>query len=341
MFREQNTVRYLVTGAGGFLGRHFLAALATRGVPTRAMVHAGHPCSALPGDPEVVPGELLSPSTLEPAVEGITHVIHLASRVHIMQETASDPEKAFREINVDGTAHLLAAAARAGATHFLLPSTVKILGEASPGILDETSPPCPTTPFARSKYEAENHVLSFAREHGVHATVLRLAMVYGPGNKGNMMRLLEAAATGRRLPLGRVNNQRCMAYVDHVVQAGLQALDRPEAAGETFLVADAKAYSTREIYAEICRGLGVEPLLKNMPVWMLRCFGCVGSALSSMLRRPMPISRHGVRQLVDDLRVSTDKLANIVGCRPTVELAEGLRRTTEWYQQGCPPVPTA
>ena len=286
-------------------------------------------------------GELLDPSTLEPVVEGVTHVIHLASRVHVMRESASDPAKAFREVNVDGTAHLLAAAARAGTTHFLLPSTVKIMGETSPDILDETSPPCPTTPFAQSKYEAEKLVLSFARDHGMHATVLRLAMVYGPGNKGNMMRLLEAADAGRRLPLGCVSNQRCMAYVDHVVQAGLQALDRTEAAGETFLVADARAYSTREIYAEICRGMGVEPLLKNMPVWMLRSLGCVGSVLAGVFRRPMPISRHGVRQLVDDLRVSTDKLATVVGCHPTVELTEGLRKTTEWYKQGCSPVPPA
>jgi len=334
-------VRYLVTGAGGFLGRHFLAALAARGVPTRAMVHAGHPVCPLPGDPEVVPGELLDPSTLEPVVEGVTHVIHLASRVHVMRETAPDPDEAFREVNVDGTSHLLAAAARAGATHFLLPSTVKILGEGSPDVLDETSPPCPVTSFARSKHEAEKLVLSFAQDHNMHATVLRLAMVYGPGNKGNMMRLLESAASGRRLPLGRVSNQRCMTYVDHVVQAGLGVLEHAEAAGETFLVADARGYSTREIYAEICRAMGIEPLLKNMPVWMLRSLGCVGSVLAGVFRRPMPISRHGVRQLVDDLRVSTDKLAGVVGYRPTVELAEGIRKTVEWYGQGCPPVPAA
>ena len=138
-------MKYLVTGADGFLGRYFLAALAERGIAARAMLQEGMPEVQLPGEPETIRADLLKEDTLKAATEGITHVIHLAALVHVMDESKLADDSLFFEVNVEGTRRLIEAAAAAGATHFLLMSTVKAMCEAGTDF-DETLSPEPTTP---------------------------------------------------------------------------------------------------------------------------------------------------------------------------------------------------
>jgi UDP-glucose 4-epimerase len=332
-------MKYLVTGADGFLGRHFLAELTRAHIPTRAMLAPGSPDAPLPGNPEIVRADLLQPASLAKAVAGVTHVIHLAARVHMMNDPAPDPEKAFFDVNVEGTRSLLAAAAAAGASHFLLMSTVKAMGEEEKGVFDETLPPHPSDPYGRSKLAAEQVVFDLGRNHRIHTVVLRLPMVYGPGAKGNVLRLLEAAARSRRLPFGCLMNRRSMVYVGNVVQAALVALVRPESMGQVYLVCDQAPYSTRDVYLTICRAMGKPPLLRRVPVWLLRVVGGVGSAVEFLTRRKMPVDIGVVSRIADDLCFSSDKIRTQLGFIPPVALEEGIARMVEWYQQGCPPTP--
>jgi nucleoside-diphosphate-sugar epimerase len=324
-------MKYLVTGADGFLGRHFLTSLAERGIAARAMLQRSVGEVELPGDPEIVRAELLEPDSLAAAVEGITHVVHLAARVHVMPDPAPDPEREYFRVNVEGTRSLLAAAAQAGVTHFLLMSTVKAMGEEDEGIFDETSPPAPTTPYGRSKLAAEEVVFELAEASGVHACVTRLPMVYGPGAKGNVLRLLEAARRGKRLPFGAIENRRSMAYVRNVVDAALAALASPDSAGQVYLVCDERPYSTREFYSAICRAMGKEPLLRNTPVWLLKAMGRCGDLAGLVLRREMPINTGVVRRIAGDLCFSARKITEQVGFTPKVSLAEGAQQTVRWY----------
>lgn len=329
-------MRYLVTGANGFLGRHFLAELAQRGVPARAMLHRSAGDLQLPGDPQIVHAELLEPDSLPAAVEGITHIVHLAARVHMMNDPAPDPEAAYFRVNVEGTRSLLAAAAEAGVTHFLLMSTVKAMGEEDEGVFDETSSPAPATPYGRSKLAAEQAVFEFGRAHAMHVCVTRLPMVYGPGAKGNVLRLLAAASKDRRLPFGKVDNKRSMVYVGNVVDAALAVLGSPGSAGEVYLVCDERPYSTREFYSAICQAMGKEPLLRNTPIWLLKAMGRCGDLAGLILRRQMPIDTGVISRIVGDLCFSTQKISEQVGFTPKVSLAEGAEATVRWYRQNSP-----
>ncbi len=334
-------MKYLVTGADGFLGRHFLAQLAQRGIETKAMLIEGLPEVSLPGNPEIVRGDLLNAESLAGVVDGVTHVVHLAARVHMMNDPAPDPEKAFFRVNVDGTKLLLQAARDGGVSHFLLMSTVKAMGEEDSGVFDENTPPKPTTPYGRSKLAAEKCVFEFGRENAMHTVALRLPMVYGPGAKGNVLRLLDAASKGRKLPFGAIRNQRSMVYVGNVVDAAIAALDHAESDGRVYLVCDAKPYGTRDIYSEICRSMGKGELLKNTPAWMLKMMGLCGDVLEFITRRDMPVNSGVIGRIAGDLCFSSDRISSELGFVPQVALPEGINRTVEWYQQGCPPTPPA
>ena len=328
-------MRYLVTGADGFLGRHFLTALAEQSSPVRAMIQRSAPDDVFPSKPEVVRAEMLEPDTLPAAVEGVTHVIHLAARVHMMNDTALDPDKAFHEVNVDGTRLLMEAAAEAGASHFLLMSTVKAMGEEEVGMLDESSPTNPTTPYGRSKLAAEKVVFEMGQACGMHVVVLRLPMVYGPGAKGNIRRLLDAAAHDRRLPFGCIDNRRSMVYVGNVVAAALSALACPAANGQIFLVCDERPYSTREFYSAICKAMGKEPLLRRIPRCLLRTMGWCGDLAEAISRRKMPVDSGVIRRITGDLCFSDRKIRTELGYAPSVSLDVGIRETVEWYRSKC------
>jgi nucleoside-diphosphate-sugar epimerase len=324
----------LVTGADGFLGRHFLAALARRGASVRAMLIPGAPDVPLPGDPQRVFADLLDPAALTMAAHGITHVVHLAARVHMMNDPAPDPQAAFDRINVEGTRLLLEAVAAAGARRFLLMSTVKAMGEEEAGEFDETTPPNPTTPYGHSKLAAEQMMFELAAARGIGATAMRLPMVYGPGAKGNVLRLLDAAAAGKRLPVGGIRNRRSMVYAENVVDASLLALESDSASGEVFLVCDQRPYSTAEVYSAICAAMGKPPLLRSVPLWVLKAAGTAGSVAETLLRRRMPINRDVVTRIAGDLCFSAEKIRKVLGYTPAVDIVEGMRRTVQWYLAG-------
>ncbi|MFA7235527.1 MAG: NAD-dependent epimerase/dehydratase family protein [Phycisphaeraceae bacterium] len=333
-------MKYLITGANGFLGRHFLATLARRDTPVRAMLQPGTSAEGLPGQPQVVFSDLLDPAGLAKAVEGVTHVVHLAARVHQMNDTAENPEAEFFRVNVDGTRCLLDAAVNAGVRRFLLMSTVKAMGEQETGRFDETHAAAPTDPYGKSKLAAEQAMFDLASQRGLHAVALRLPMVYGPGAKGNVLELLKAAETGRKLPIGKIRNQRSMIYVGNVVQAALLAVEHDASAGQVYLVCDDRPYSTREVYAEICKAFGKPALLRNVPARLLKFAANIGDLAQRITGRTMPINGGIIRRVAGDLCFSDRKIGEQLGYVPATKLAEGIERTVAWYRRGCPPIPS-
>jgi nucleoside-diphosphate-sugar epimerase len=233
------------------------------------------------------------------------------------------------------------AAARAKVGSFLLMSSVKAIGEEHTGNFNADAPPRPTTPHGRSKLAAEQAMFKLAIKHGVKAVALRLPMVYGPGVKGNVLRLLKSADMDKKLPFGRVVNQRSMVYVDNVVDAALCALEAPASAGKVYIVCDPRPYGTAELYTEICRAMGKKPLLRNVPVWALWVAAGVGDAAQAVLRRRMPVNSYAFVRIVGDLCFDSTKIKRDLGWSPKVSLEEGISKTVQWYRQGCPPAPPA
>ncbi len=301
----------LVTGATGFVGRPLCGALVEAGASVRGSSREGGEPPA-PGVMRVRIADPLDRGAVRAAVTGADTVIHLAARVHVMEETATDPLADFRRANVEATRVLAEEAVAAGVRHLVLASTVKAVGETTATPWTEETPPDPIDPYGRSKLEAERVL---GELQGVKVTVLRFPLVYGPGMKGNMLRLFRLVDRGVPLPFGAVGNRRSMLYVGNLVAAVRAVLERGQAGSRVYFVTDLRDLALPELLRLIARSLGRPARLLPVPVGLVRML--------------LPAAQ--VERLVGSLVVDASGIVREAGYHPPFTVEEGLRATAEWY----------
>ena len=144
-------MRVLVTGANGFVGRVLCEDLEAN---AHVMVRALRRGTCRAG--EVAVGEIDVTTDWRPALAGCDAVVHLAARVHVMNETAQNTLTLYRTTNTDATLNLARQAAQAGVKRFVFVSTIKVNGEGRDDPYRETDAPTPEDAYAISKWEAEH-----------------------------------------------------------------------------------------------------------------------------------------------------------------------------------------
>ena len=182
----------LVTGATGFLGGAVVCQVRERaGVRVRAAVRSESGVTPDGVERVLVPDR--GPETdWRTSLVGITDIVHLAGRAHVIRESATDPLTEFRRVNVGVTLSLARQAAAAGVRRFVFISSIKVNGET--GLVAESDTPRPSDPYAVSKLEAETGLWKLAERSGMEVVVIRPPLVYGPGVGGNfgaLKRLIE------------------------------------------------------------------------------------------------------------------------------------------------------
>jgi len=312
--------RILVTGASGFVGRHLCSVLRRRGDVVREALRAA-PGNEPASPDRVVIGDLGPETDWSAAVQNVSAVVHLAARVHVMDDRAADPLEAFRRVNVRGTETLARAAARAGATRFVFVSSVKVNGEAtSDRPYSESDTPAPVDAYGQSKWEAEQRLARVAAETGMPVTILRPPLVYGPEVKANFLQLLRAIDRGIPLPLASIHNRRSLIHVGNFVDAIHAALTHPAAANRTYLVSDGDDVSTPELVRRIAEALGRSPRLLPCPPALLRALGVLAGRSDQVAR------------LTDSLELNIDRIRSELGWRPPFSMRDGLAETARWYR---------
>src|SRR5450759_1331378 len=213
-------MRFLITGANGFVGKPLCAELLQQGKTVRAAVRSAN--SPVENVEVAAVGSIDGNTDWSDALRGVDVVIHLAARVHVMKDTAVDPLAEFLKVNLYGTSNLAQQAARAGVKRLVYVSSVKVNGEstlshnpsprvgAEQNIFTESDIPSPQDPYAVSKWRAEQELQRIAQETGLEVVIVRPPLVYGPGVKGNFISLLAAIDRGIPLPLAGANNARSL-----------------------------------------------------------------------------------------------------------------------------------
>jgi GDP-4-dehydro-6-deoxy-D-mannose reductase len=249
-------VRVLVTGAGGFVGRHLVAGLRARG-------HEVVPADRAPaaGDEDTLPLDVTDPLGVRGAVELAQPdaVAHLAAQAFVPASLA-EPEATF-DVNAHGTLHVLEAvrafADQGGpAPRVLVVSSGDVYGaqprDAFP--LRETTAPLPRNPYAASKVAAEALALAHARAYGVDAVVTRAFNHVGPGQDERFavvafaLQIARAAAgRGPRVLVGNLDASRDFLDVRDVCDAYALLLEGRGVAGEIYNVCSGTATTMREI----------------------------------------------------------------------------------------------
>ena len=253
------TATVLVTGASGFIGKALIGALAGDGYAVRA---AARDPSAIPvgaGIERVALPDLSRPVDWSELLDGVTHVVHLAGLAHSPGVLADD---VYTRINALSVGELAQQAARAKIDRLVLLSSVRAqAGLSADHAITETDRPEPTDAYGRSKLEAEKLVAA----SGANFTVLRPAVVYGPGVKGNIASLVTLARTPMPLPFAGLDNRRSLLALPNLIAAISLVLGSERAANETFLVADAEPISVAGLVSAMREGLGRPPHLVGVP----------------------------------------------------------------------------
>jgi nucleoside-diphosphate-sugar epimerase len=307
----------LVTGASGFVGRALCERLAEIGRPARKAVRR---VAAAAADAIAV-GDIGPDTRWKPALAGVTCVVHLAARTHVLRESAADPLAAYRHINLLGTERLAREAADSGVRRIVFVSSVKVNGERTRGRpYTEDDVPRPEDAYGVTKQEAEQALVRISTQTGLEVVVLRPPLVYGPGVKGNFLRLIHLAARGVPLPLASIDNRRSLVYVGNLADAIVSAIQAPQATGRTYLVSDGEDVSTPQLIRAIAGALNVSPRLFPFPASLLEMAG----ALSG---RGGEVSR-----LTGSLQVDGSRIRRELAWNPRYRVSQGLAETVQWYR---------
>lgn len=317
-----NEAPVVVTGAQGFIGAALCARFIESGRPYRGLVRG--PIADVPARPDLIAiGDLATApeADLEAALEGASAVVHLAGRAHVMREKAPDAEARFHAANVVATQRLLRAALRAGVARFIFASTVKVHGEASePGKPFRASDPyAPADAYARSKVAAEEALLAACRDTWMRPAILRLPLVYGPGVKGNFLKLLDAVARRALLPIGGIVNRRDLLYVGNLTAVIETLIDERTMRPGAWMVADGEPVSTRDLARDIAGAMGIAPRIVDVPEALVELVvGVTG-------REDL------YRRVAGTLEVDCAPIWNLLGHRPYSPV-EGIAATVRWWK---------
>lgn len=311
----------MVTGATGFIGRHLVSALLEQGAFVVVLSRRPSPVGAKKY--KTVVGDLTKPATLQGICDDVDIVFHLGGYAHAIDQRDEDSETINRKVTVEGTRALIDQSLKAGVSRFLFFSSVKAMGEGGEDCIDETTEDRAVSSYGKAKREAEKLVLE-AGQHGLQPIIFRLPMVYGPGCKGNLPRMIRAVACGRFPVLPETGNRRSMVDVRDVVQAALLAAVNASAVGKTYIVTDGQVYSTRQIYEWICEALSRPVPQRAIPLPMLRIAARIGDVITKLMGRRFVFDSDALGKLTGSAWYSSEKISRELNYRPTHTLKDSL-----------------
>jgi UDP-glucose 4-epimerase len=312
--------RVALSGASGFIGSHIL----------RYLLATNHSVSALARRPlATCPTVLLdlaepfSEGKLAEWLQGNEVLIHCAGYAHAFDDGAIEAAQRHRRINRDATLEIARAAAIAGVRRFLFCSSVKAVAEPGERCVDESFLGMPEDSYGLAKREAENGLWEISRETGMEVVVIRPAMVYGPGSRGNLERMLSLVRRGVFPPLPETGNQRSIVFISDLVSAIAMCMEHPYAAGGCYNVAHPQAPSGRQIYVEMCRASGRLPARWSVPASAFKLAARAGDLVGHTLHRQLPFNSLVMSRLLGSACFRSDRL-QALGWMPAFDLAKGL-----------------
>lgn len=308
----------LVTGYSGFVGSHLVGALSPS-VKVNLLGRSPPPPCHMHQKANIDPN-----SDYSAVLNDVEVVVHVAARVHVMDDNSSDPLNEFRQVNAAGTINLATQAVKAGVKRFILLSSIKVNGESSllgkPFKHDNGR--SPKDFYGQSKSEAEEQLLKLANETALEVVIIRPTLVYGPGVKANFASLMNLVSKGIPLPFGCITqNKRSLVSVDNLVDLIVTCIDHPKAANQVFLVSDDHDVSTSEMVRELAIALDKPTWQLPVPIW---CYKLVGklSAKSDIFDR-----------LTGTLQVDISHTKETLGWKPPQTLQEGFKKTAQAFLQ--------
>lgn len=323
-------MRLLVTGGTGFTGSHLV----------RRARREGHAVTSLDNSEGLFAGELrglgatihigsvTDRELLHELTPGHNVIFHVAAAFR----DVSAPRSVYWDVNVDGTRHVLEAAAAAGVRKVVYCSTQGVHGHIDDPPGDEESPVDPEDYYQYTKWEGERVCHEFMDE-GMDITIIRPTAIYGPGDPGRFVMLFKAAKIGRFLMFGDGRTTYHPVYIDNLVDLFFLATENPNAAGRTYIGADEEYYTLNDLVRAVGEAIDVDVRIVHLPfapLWL-------ASAAVELICKPLRIAPPLFRRRADWFRqvraFRIDRARHELGYEPKVGLPDGLKRTGRWYEE--------
>lgn len=313
----------LITGAGGFIGRHLVREQLSRGRNVTAVDIDLGGLEDLLENPSLraVESDFRDPA-LDARLPGQDVCFHLAS-MHL-QVTATEEE--FQAVNVEGAGDFVERCHRAEVGRFVHCSSVGVFGDIRNPPADEGSECEPSLAYERSKLAGERRVQDYAERSGYPVVVLRPAWVYGPGCP-RTTKLARTIRSGRFFYVGSGGTLRHPIHIDDMVSGFELAAAHPSAVGEVFIMAGPRAVSIHELVNAIAREMGIKPPSLRLPRFAAWLGGLMLEAGFGAVGREPPFSRRSLKFFTGNTAFRTEKARRMLGFDPRVELEVGLRQT--------------
>jgi len=315
----------LITGINGFIAGHLAERLIRLGVAVRGLARRPSAADWLAEQGmEIRQGDILDPPALASAAQGCRAIVHAAAWTGGPELT---PTKAW-QVNVAGTANVLAAARHADVERCVYLSSVAVYGVNRAAVVDEgmATPPVGQL-YPDSKIAAEAAV----RSAGLPYVIIRPASTYGPRGTAWTLGPIEAIRRGNLVLLGRDDGLVTPGYIDNVADGLCLALASPAALGEAFNLCDDRAVTYRKFYLAYAAMLG-QKSLPTLPAWSVALTRLPPAQwLRRVLGKPAigAWSRHF---RTNPSQFSVAKAQRVLGYAPAIDFAEGMRRTEGWLR---------
>lgn len=323
-------MKYLVTGATGFIGPHLIKQLIEQGHACRCLVRSEKSAQKLQAYPvEIFNGDITRPATLQGAADGVDRVLHLATLGHM--SNFSVPPQMFEDINVTGMHNVMQEALRAGVARVVHCSSVAAMGICREVPADEKSACRPHHPYGRSKLKAEQEVRRMVVDQGLQAVIVRFSMVYGPGDWRDILKLARLAQKGLFPKVGRRPKLTPLIHVEDAVRGLLLAAEKGRV-GETYLITNAESIPFDDIRRILQTALGIRRLPLYVPEGIALTAAALIEKAFTLIGKSPPVARKNIESTLADRIFSIAKAQREIGFNPQVDPVDGLKETVAWYK---------
>lgn len=301
-------MKALVTGASGFIGSKLILALHDNGYELRLLSRKRI------SNYDTVICNLGIDEIPERALDSIDIVFHLAGYTHDV-ENSSDKNKYYFDINVNATVNLMKIAANKGVKKFVFVSSVKAGGISDSVInLYEKDQTTLNDIYGFTKRVAEQEILKISEVSDISLSIIRPALVYGVGMKGNLADMINGIKKGWFPPLPETHNKRSMISITDLVDAIMFITLNQKSTYEVYIATDGNQYSSRDIYISLCRFVGKPPPKWRFPKGVFLLLAFFGDTFNAI-----PFNSHKYKKLFGSECYSSKKL-NQLGFVPKYNL---------------------
>ncbi|WP_168382631.1 NAD-dependent epimerase/dehydratase family protein [Acinetobacter indicus] len=307
-------MKILITGATGFVGSALTERINSL-YETMALIRAQS--SGLPVTVQQLVAANIFAADLP---ENIDVIIHLAGRAHILNDQTTDPLTEFRKVNVEGTLQLARQALEKKVKRFIFMSSIGVNGSVTlQQPFTEDALPQPHADYAVSKLEAEQELKKLFAGSDTELVIIRPPLVYAAHAPGNFARLLKLVASNLPLPFAGTNNKRSFVALENLVDFIQTCIEHPNAANQTFLVADQTSISTRELVQYLKQGMGKKAHFIYIPQPLMKLgAACIGKSKL-------------YEQLFESLEVDTTKAQKLLGWTAPLSTQQAMLQAGQNY----------